>query len=84
MLTFRSIIVGGYYLVGSRSTLNPLFNCNCSSHTELAKVLPKDWNKLITEGSHTLTSSVSDLTCNRSQPQDKNLTQTQPNMQPIR
>lgn len=36
---------------------------NSSSQMELAYVLPNDSNKLITEGSHTLTSSVKDLTC---------------------
>lgn len=36
---------------------------NNSSHTEFTYTLPNDWNNVSTDGSHTLTSSVSDLTC---------------------
>jgi len=56
--------MGILYPVGTRSTWMALLDCNNSSQTELAKVFPRDWNKLMTEGSHTLTSKVRDLTCN--------------------
>ena len=59
----------------TRSTWKAVLDCNSSSQTELAKVLPKDWNKLITEGSHTLTSSVRDLTCKSSQHKNKKVHQ---------
>jgi hypothetical protein len=36
---------------------------NSSSHTEFTYTLPNDWNNVKTDGSHTLTSRVSDLTC---------------------
>ena len=36
-----------------------------SMHRHSTTVLPKDWNKPVTEGSHTLTSSVRDLTWKR-------------------
>lgn len=60
-----------FYPVETRSIWKAFLDCNSSSQTELAKVLPRDWNKLITEGSHTLTSSVRDLTCNSSQHKNK-------------
>lgn len=47
--------------VSIRSTWNSLLECNRFSKTELAKVFPRDWNKLITKCSHTSTSNVSDL-----------------------
>lgn len=62
------------YPAGTRSSWKALLDCNSSSHTELAKVLPRDWNKLITEGSHTLTSSVRDRTCNSNQHKNKRCT----------
>ena len=63
-----SITMGIIYPVGTRSTWKAFLDCNSSSQTELAKVLPRDWNRVNTEGSHTLTSSVSDLTCNQNKP----------------
>jgi len=59
------IIVGILYPVGTRSTWKALLDCKSSSQTELAKVFPRDWNKVMTEGSHTLTSNVRERTCNR-------------------
>lgn len=53
-----------YNFLYPAGTWKALLDCNNSSHTQLAKAFPSAWNKLITEGSHTLTSSVSDLTCN--------------------
>lgn len=61
----QDLIMGILYPGGTRSTWKALLDCNNSSHTELAKVFPRDWNKLMTEGSHTLTSNVRDLTCNK-------------------
>jgi len=59
------IIVGIIYPVGTRSTWKALLDCKSSSQTELANVFPRDWNKVITEGSHTLTSNVRERTYNR-------------------
>lgn len=53
---------GFIYLEAGRSTWKAPFDRKSSSHTEFAKEFPNDWNNEITEGSHTLTSSVSDLT----------------------
>lgn len=55
-------IVKFIYPAVTRSTWKALLDCSISSQTEFAKVFPRDWNKLITEGSHTLTSNVRDLT----------------------
>lgn len=53
-----------YLLVrGALSAFRLCAEGNSSSQIELAYELPNDWNKFMTEGSHTFTSSVSDLTC---------------------
>lgn len=57
------MIEGVTYLAAHTLTWKAPLACSDSSQTEFAKVFPNDWNKAITEGSHTLTSSVSDLTC---------------------
>lgn len=65
------VVTKNPYPVDTRSTWNAFLDCKSSSQTELAKALPKDWNKFITEGSHALTSSVRDLTCSKSHPRKR-------------
>lgn len=52
------------YRIGISSACTVLLACNDPSHIEFAKTLPSAWNKVMTEGSHTFTSSIKDLTCN--------------------